>query len=189
MNLVHQWMCSSHRWRQTVEQHIVPWALEDIDLGSNALEIGPGYGATTEALRTRAGHLTCIEIDRKLAERLRTRTADRNVTVLTESATQTSLPASSFDSAVCFTMLHHVPSVVLQDQILREVFRLLRPSAIFAGTDSLTSRSFRLLHLFDTLTPVNPATFPARLEAAGFESVQVDVNPWAFRFRARKPRM
>ena len=187
MNLVHQWLCSSHRWRQTVEQHIVPWALDGINLGSDALEIGPGYGATTDVLHTRARHLTCIEIDPKLAQRLRTRTADSNVTVLTESATETSLPASSFDSAVCFTMLHHVPSVALQDQLLREVFRLLRPHATFAGTDSLTSRGFRLLHLFDTLTPVNPATFPTRLEAAGFQSVQVDVNPWAFRFRARKP--
>jgi len=188
MNLVHQWLCSSKRWRQTVEQHIVPWTLEGIDLGAQALEIGPGYGAVTEVLEPRVTHLTCIEIDPKLAARLRTRTAGRNVTVRTENATQTSLPASGFDSAVCFTMLHHVPSAALQDQLLRETFRLLRPGAIFAGTDSLTSRSFRLLHLFDTLTPVDPATFPARLSVAGFESVRVDVNPWAFRFCARKPK-
>jgi hypothetical protein len=85
-------------------------------------------------------------------------------------------------------MLHHLPSAASQDQLLREVFRLLRPGAVFVGTDSLTSRSFRLLHIFDTLTPVDPATFSTRLEAAGFESVEVDVNPWAFRFRAQKPQ-
>lgn len=187
MNLVHQWLCSSRRWRQTVRQHIVPWTLQDIDLGSRALEIGPGYGAATELLRERAGHLTCIEIDPELAARLDARMAHTNVTVLTANATSTSLPECSFDSALCFTMLHHVPSAALQDQLLREVFRLLRPGGVFAGTDSLTSRGFRLLHLFDTLTPVDPRRFPERLEAAGFKSVQVDVNPWAFRFRASRP--
>jgi len=34
---------------------------------------------------------------------------------------------------------------------------------------------------------VEPTTFPARLEAAGFEHVQVDVSLREFRFRARKP--
>ena len=99
-----------------------------------------------------------------------------------------SLTDESFDTAVCFTMLHHVSSAALQDQLLREVARLLRPGGTFAGTDSLSSRSFRLLHLFDTLVVVDPATFPARLEAAGFVDVAVDVmQPYAFRFRARKP--
>lgn len=94
----------------------------------------------------------------------------------------------SFDAAVCFTMLHHVPSAALQDQLLREVARVLRPSGTFAGTDSLYSRSFRLLHLFDTMMPVDPDTFSPRLRAAGFEDVFVEVmKPYAFRFRARKP--
>jgi ubiquinone/menaquinone biosynthesis C-methylase UbiE len=98
-----------------------------------------------------------------------------------------SLPDESFDGAVCFTMLHHVPSVAKQDRLLRDVARVLRPGGLFAGTDSLYSRSFRLLHLFDTMVVVDPATFAARLEAAGFSEVHVDVmEPYAFRFRARK---
>ena len=32
MNLIHRWLCSSNRWRQTVEQHIVPWTLDGVDL-------------------------------------------------------------------------------------------------------------------------------------------------------------
>jgi SAM-dependent methyltransferase len=84
-------------------------------------------------------------------------------------------------------MLHHVPSVSLQNELLREVARILRPDGIFVGTDSLYSRPFRLLHLFDTMVVVDPDTFPARLQAAGFEDVFVDVmKPYAFRFRARK---
>ncbi|HEY1897479.1 MAG TPA: hypothetical protein VGG62_14460, partial [Terracidiphilus sp.] len=58
---------------------------------------------------------------------------------------------------------------------------------LFAGTDTRKGRLFRLLHAFDTLTVVEPATFAERLSAAGFEGVRVDVNPFAFRFRARKP--
>jgi hypothetical protein len=67
------------------------------------------------------------------------------------------------------------------------VARVLRPGGVFAGTDSLYSRSFRLLHLFDTMVVVDPCTFPERLRKAGFDDVQVDVlKPYAFRFRARK---
>jgi SAM-dependent methyltransferase len=187
MNLAHRWLCNSNRWRQVVESRVVPWTLEGIDLGSEALEIGPGYGAATDQLMRRVPHLTCVEINGRMADDLRTRTAGANVTVLCEDATQSSLPADGFDSAVCFTMLHHIPSSELQERLLREVWRVLRPGGVFAGTDSQESKLFRVLHWFDTLTVVDPATFAERLAAAGFEDAQVDVNPYAFRFRARKP--
>ena len=93
----------------------------------------------------------------------------------------------SFDSAVCFTMLHHVGSPSLQDRLLQHVARVLRPGAIFAGTDSLNSLSFRLLHCFDTCVVVPPETFASRLRAVGFDEVRLELNPYAFRFRARKP--
>jgi hypothetical protein len=67
------------------------------------------------------------------------------------------------------------------------VARVLRPGGIFAGVDSLSSPGFRMLHLFDTMVVVDPGSFPKRLQAAGFVDVQVDVNPYAFRFRARRP--
>jgi hypothetical protein len=76
----------------------------------------------------------------------------------------------------------------VQDRLLSEVARVLRPGGVFAGTDSLYSRSFRLLHLFDTMVVIDPATFAARLRTAGFDDINVDVmKPYAFRFRARKP--
>ena len=99
-----------------------------------------------------------------------------------------SFPDQTFDGAVCFTMLHHVPSIAMQDRLLAEVARVLRPGAFFAGTDSLYSRSLRLLHLGDTMVVVDPARLPARLAAAGFDDIKVDLmKPYAFRFRARKP--
>jgi ubiquinone/menaquinone biosynthesis C-methylase UbiE len=93
---------------------------------------------------------------------------------------------SAFDGVVCFTMLHHVPSAALQDQLLAEVARVLRPGGTFAGTDSRYSRFFGLLHLFDTMVVVEPSSLSDRLRAAGFEDIQIDVAPGMFRFRGRK---
>ena len=187
MNLVHRWLCNSANWKNVVETYILPWTLEGVNLGADLLEVGPGPGVSTDLLRTRVARLTCVEIDRSYAGKLRRR-APENVRVLCEDATRMSLADGSCDAAVCFTMLHHVPSPQLQDRLLREVARILRPGGVFVGTDSLYSRSFRLLHLFDTMVVVDPDTFPARLRAAGFDDVYVDVmKPYAFRFRARKP--
>ena len=186
MNLLHRWLCSSDGWKRSVELQMLPWALEGLDLGANVLEIGPGYGATTDVLRKRVVRLTCVEVDARLAEALRKREAGGNVTVVCEDATAMPFRDGEFDSAVCFTMLHHVPSPALQDRLLAEVARVLRPGGIFAGRDSRYSRRFHLLHLFDTMVVVDPATFADRLKAAGFENAHVDVEPHAFRFRARK---
>lgn len=186
MNLFHRWLCNSANWKNVVGSYILPWTLEDVDLGADVLEIGPGPGVSTDLLRRRVPHLTCVENDSGYAAKLRRR-ADANLRVFCEDATAMSLPDASFDGAVCFTMLHHVRSAALQDQLLKEVARVLRPGGIFAGTDSLYSRSFRLFHLFDTMIVVDPETLPQRLQAAGFEDVRVDVmKPYAFRFRGRK---
>lgn len=187
MNLVHRWICKSGYWRSTVQNAILPWVLDSVELGSRVLEIGPGPGITTELLHARVRELTCVEINAEYAAALSRRYVGQNVRVLCEDGAATSFPDASFDAAVCFTMLHHVPSVAQQDRLMREAARVLRPGGIFAGTDSLSSPVFRLLHLFDTMVVVDPKTLPNRLIAAGFEHVQVDVNEHAFRFRAQKP--
>jgi ubiquinone/menaquinone biosynthesis C-methylase UbiE len=188
MNLAHRILCSSSAWRNTVETHIIPWVLEDLNLGANVLEVGPGPGVTTELLQKRFERLTCVEIHRGFARSLAQKMDGKNVTVVREDATAMSFPDCKFDGALSFTMLHHVPSVALQDRLLAEVARVLRPGGTFAGVDSLSSRGFRMLHLFDTMVLVDPASLPKRMQAAGFVDVQVDVNPYAFRFRARRPK-
>jgi ubiquinone/menaquinone biosynthesis C-methylase UbiE len=187
MNLAHRWLCRSAYWRNAVDTYIPPWVLDGLDMGANVLEVGPGPGVTTDLLRGRVERLTCVEIDRGFSDSLSRRMSGHNVTVVRQDAKAMSFPEATFDVAVSFTMLHHVPSEAMQDRLLREVARVLRPGGVFAGTDSLYSRSFRLLHLFDTMVVVDPRTFPERLRKAGFADVQVDVMQlYAFRFRARK---
>jgi len=186
MNLAHRCVCRSRRWKNVVETRILPWVLEDVDLRGDVLEIGPGPGVTTDLLHGRVQHLTCVEIDRRFADALARRTAGANVTVRCEDATAMSLGSGTFDGAVSLTMLHHVPSAELQDRLLAEVARVLRPGGVFVGADSVYSLGLRVLHLFDTMMLVDPGSFPGRLRAAGFTDVRVDVNRFAFRFSARR---
>ncbi len=184
MNLVHHWICRSAWWRSTLQDQILPWALGDTDLGSSVLEIGPGFGMATDVLRRRVPRVVGVEIDPHLARALAERLAGTNAAILQGDGTALPFPDASFTGAVCFTMLHHVPSPKLQDRLLAEVRRVLKPGSVFAGSDSTMSRAMRLLHWFDTLVPIDPETFPARLEAAGFTRIKVDAQPRAFRFRA-----
>jgi len=187
MNRAHRWLCRSRFWRNALTEAILPWALDGVDLGDAPLEVGPGPGLTTDVLRRRSAHLTAVEIDRQLAWALGRRLAGTNVTVIEGDATRMPFASGSFSGAVSFTMLHHVPSAELQDRLLQEVCRVLRPGAVFAGTDSTWSILLRLLHVFDTMVLVDPGSFGARLEAAGFTEVSVRVGRGAFRFRARRP--
>lgn len=187
MNLVHHWFCRSEFWQRKVEQKLLPWALRNVALGDQVLEVGSGPGLTTNILRHRTQQLTALEIDTGLADSLKQRLHGTNVKVIEGDATAMPFPENFFSGAVCFTMLHHVPSPVLQDQLLSEVRRVLKPGAVFAGSDSTTSLPFRLLHINDTMVMVEPKTFSRRLEQAGFGKVTVEVGKGAFRFRACKP--
>lgn len=50
MSIAHRWICSSEVWRRGVAKSLRPWALEGVELGPALLEVGPGYGATTDVL-------------------------------------------------------------------------------------------------------------------------------------------
>lgn len=186
MNHLHRRFCRSDVWRRTLEGRLMPWALGDLDLGDDVLEIGPGPGLGTDALKLRCERLSSIEVDQRLAEALAERMHGSNVTVLHADATDMPFEDTSFSGAVAFTMLHHVPSRELQDRLFSEAHRVLRPGAYFVGTDSVWSPAFALVHLFDTLVPVDPDTLEARLESAGFEGVSVRRGGGSFRFRARR---
>jgi len=186
MNEEHLQLCSSAEWAETVQQWIIPWVLDGIELGDDVVEIGPGPGLTTDALRTLTHRLTAVEVDADLAAALAERLAGTNVTVRCADGSDTGLPAGGFSAAVCLTMLHHVHSAALQDAIFAEVHRLLAPAGVFAGEDSLDSPELRELHHDDTYLPVDPAGLAVRLERAGFTRVEVITNEHAVRFRGFK---
>jgi hypothetical protein len=66
----------SDEWRETIRDVILPWALGDIDLGGDVLEVGPGYGATTDVLSQSVPRLTSVEIDDELSAMLMERFAE-----------------------------------------------------------------------------------------------------------------
>jgi SAM-dependent methyltransferase len=179
MNRFHRWYCRTGHWRHSIQRQILPWVLCDVDLGDRVLEVGPGPGLTTDVLARRTADLTAVEIDAELAARLRDRFAGTNVTVREGDATAMPFAGETFTGAVSFTML--------QDRLLSEVRRVLRPGATFAGSDSRSSHVFRLAHLADTMVVVDPDTFAGRLEAAGFINVEVEARKSAFRFRSTVP--
>jgi ubiquinone/menaquinone biosynthesis C-methylase UbiE len=136
--------------------------------------------------------LTAVEVDPQLAQALATRLkAQTNVEVVHADGAALPFPNSRFSGATCFTMLHHVPSPDHQDRLLRELNRVLQPDGLLVGVDSLDRPEWRDLHAGDTCVPVDPSTFKARLEQAGFVEVEVELDKAEpaqarrFRFSAR----
>jgi SAM-dependent methyltransferase len=187
VNEVHLQICGGDEWAEAVERYIIPWTLDGLDPGDDVLEVGPGPGRTTDVLLRMAPRLTAAEVDADLAARLADRLAGTHVEVVHADATRMPFDTGRFTAALSFTMLHHVPSVALQDELFAEVARVLRPGGLLAGVDSKDSDEFRSLHEGDVCVPVDPDGLAERLVRAGFADASVDVNEYAVRFRATTP--
>jgi ubiquinone/menaquinone biosynthesis C-methylase UbiE len=185
VNKAHE-ACGSDEWRQAIREVILPWALGETDLGENVLEVGPGYGATTDVLSQSVARLTSVEIDDELAAMLTSRFADvPSVQIVHGDATSLSYADNSFSGAACFTMLHHVPTNELQDQLFAEIARVLPPGAALVASDSVGSAEMEAHHEGDTYNPVDPSSLPSRLAVAGFGDVQVKTNEFGWAAIAR----
>lgn len=136
MTRLYHWLCRAGRWRHTLERRL-PLVLSEAKLGTNVLEVGPGPGLTSDVLRSRVRHLTALEADAGLAGSLGLRMRGKNVEVVTGDAAVMPFPDATFSGCGTFTMLHHVPSPQLQDTVLREVRRVLRPGGELVRGDSL----------------------------------------------------
>jgi ubiquinone/menaquinone biosynthesis C-methylase UbiE len=186
VNGVHNVLCSSGWWARRAENELVPWGTKDLDLGDDVLEIGPGFGATTRVLAGRLGSLSVLELDERYCRKLRSELG-QTVAVTQGDATELPYPDGRFSAVLCFTMLHHIPSVAGQDRAFAEISRVLRLGGSFAGTDSLgTGWLFKAIHVGDTLNLIDPAGLPGRLEAAGMSAPKVDLGGRSFRWRAAK---
>jgi ubiquinone/menaquinone biosynthesis C-methylase UbiE len=184
----HHKQCGSDGWRAMVRDFILPWAIGDVDLGDDVLEVGPGYGATTDVLAESVPKLTAVEIDEELAAMLVERFASNPaVEIVNADATALDYPDGRFSGAASFTMLHHVPTDALQDRLLAEVRRVLRPGAALVAGDSVHSPDLEAHHEDDTYNPVDPDALPERLAAAGFVDIAVKRNDFGWAAVARTP--
>ena len=186
MNENHAKLCPSPEWAQFIQGELLPGFEHDVPLRGEMLEIGPGPGAATEWLRHKVSHLTALEIEPEAAAKLAATYAGTNVDIVTGDATAMSFADESFDLVGTFTMLHHVPTAALQNQILAEALRVLRPGGVLFGSDSLASDSLHQFHVGDTYNPLEPAALLTRLQVLGYAKITVTVD-WNLGFIARKP--
>ena len=186
MNENHARVCGSADWAEHLRNDILPALTAGIDLGNELLEVGPGPGAATDWLRHRVKRLVAVEHEEPAAGTLAARYAGTNVEVIRGDATELSLPDATFDSAGCFTMLHHVPTVALQNRLLAEVLRVLRPGGVLVGSDSLPSDALHHFHEGDTYNPIEPGTLLTRLQTLGYARITIGVGE-ALTFVAHRP--
>ena len=187
MNENHANLLGTAEWAAYLHDEVLPAVTSGVRLGEDMLEIGPGPGAATDWLRHRVGRLVALELDPNAAAALRTRFDGTNVSCVVGDATALKYPDGSFDSVGMFTMLHHVPTRALQDAMLAEALRVLRPGGTLFGSDSLPSDELHHFHEGDTYNPVEPAALLTRLQTLGFAEITITVGH-ALQFRARKAR-
>jgi len=199
MNSNHAKLCPSPEWAEYLQRDILPSLVNQVlrgvpggrppgpaPLGEHMLEIGPGPGAATDWLRHKVSRLTVLEVDPEAAAKLTANYAGTNVEVAVGDATASAYPDETFDSIGSFTMLHHVPTQALQNKIMAEAYRLLKPGGVFIASDSLASNDLHHFHVDDTYNPIEPATALVRLQVAGFDKITVIVDD-VLKLIARKP--
>ena len=179
-------LCATPEWADHIHREVLGALLSDIKLGDEMLEIGPGPGAATEWLRSRVRRLVAIEVDPHAAQLLAARYVGSNVEVVTGDASRLDFDDASFNSVGTFTMLHHLPTVALQNKVLSEAWRVLRPAGILVGSDSLGCTELHKFHAGDTYNPIEASSLISRLQTIGFDHVMVSVG-YDIRFVARKP--
>jgi SAM-dependent methyltransferase len=186
VNENHARLCPSPEWADYIQNEVLPELTQFAALGDVMLELGPGPRAATEWLRRRVQRLVVVEADAGAADELVERFAETNVEVEVGDATDLEHPPETFDSVDSFTMLHHVPTVELQQQVIAEAFRVLRPGGAFLGSDSLASNELHLFHADDTYNPIEPTSLLLRLQMLGFAKITVVVDG-SVKFVAHKP--
>ncbi|MGC1183943.1 MAG: methyltransferase domain-containing protein [Candidatus Dormiibacterota bacterium] len=186
MNLYHQRLCRSPRWAEYVAGEMIPAAVEGVSLAGRVLELGPGYGASTYAIRDRVHELVALESDQALAAHLRSRFGS-SVEVVLGDATDMPFEDSSFSAVLCFTMLHHLRDRASQERLFAEVARVLEPGGMFVARDSSGGWRFRLIHWCDVCTPLEPRRLRPQLDRAGLRTIEIVAQPGSVHFKASRP--
>ena len=97
------------------------------------LEIGCGAGRLTRALSNIFGEIHAVDVSGEMVARARAALHDRpNVTFYQNNGCDLSVvPALVFDFAYSSLVFQHIPSREVIETYVREVYRLLRPGALF----------------------------------------------------------
>jgi SAM-dependent methyltransferase len=178
--------CAGPEWAEYLQTEVLPAVTRDVDLGRELIEVGPGPGASTDWLRDRVERLVAVELEPEAAAALAARFGGTNVEVVNADATALPFPDNAFDSAGSFTMLHHLPTATLQNRLLAELWRVLRPGGVLVGSDSLHSVELHHFHEGDTYNPIEPAALLTRLQTLGYEEITLSVGR-VMTFVAHKP--
>jgi SAM-dependent methyltransferase len=187
MNEDHAALCSSPEWAEWLQTEVLSPLLGDVELGPSLIEVGPGPGAATDWLRRRVEKLTAVEAEAPAVAKLAAKHAGQNVDVRHGDASALEFSDGTFDAAATFTMLHHVPTRELQDKVLAELVRVVRPGGVIVGGDSVASDELRLFHEGDTYNPIRPGYLLDRLRELGCDRVTVAVDD-RMTFVAHKPK-
>src|SRR5947208_12845937 len=188
MNGLETWFCGSPFWRYVTRRQLLPWILEGSELGEHVLELGAGPGAATKELGHLAMRVTSLEYDHAFAAKLGARVSGASVTVIQGDAAALPFSDGTFSSAIAILMLHDLCTGELQDRAFAEIWRVLRPGGVFLAFEIQDGWLHRLGHIRSTFVPVAPATAFARLTAAGFSKVTVDIQRGGYRIRALRAR-
>jgi SAM-dependent methyltransferase len=191
MNAFENWFCASSLWLYVTHRKLLPWILQDADLGEHLLEVGAGPGAATQELQRRCARVTSLEYSHKFAAELQVRQnsngARGTVGVVQGDAASLPFARNTFSSAIAVLMLHHLRSNELQDRAFAEIFRVLRPCGVFLAFEIEDSWLHRVGHLRSTFVPLEPISVFARMESAGFSRIAVDHRSGGFRLHAQRP--
>jgi SAM-dependent methyltransferase len=184
MNRYETWFCGTRVWRWVTQRRLLPWILQGSELGEHVLELGAGLGAATQELARHAHRVTSLEYDHTFAAKLGVRVNGPNATVIQGDAAMLPFADGSFSSTVAILMLHHLRSNELQDRAFAEICRTLRPGGVFLAFEIQDGWLHRVGHIRSTFVPLASASVFARLTAAGFSKVTVDIRRGGFRIRA-----
>lgn len=165
----------------------VPWMLDGIELGEEVLDLVAGPGLTAASPRAVGRRLTVGQAAPAFTAAVARRFADDpDVDVTDVDLWRLPFVDGRFSAVTAVLVLHHAPSVELQDQTLHEVVRVLRPGGVFVGLNALDGPHFRRMNRDGACVPVEPLGFPDRLRSAGLVAVTETV--WSFvRFIGRTP--